>query len=185
MAWKILIDCRIDRLPVDLWKIAEHYKLQVHTYSKSGICQLLREDVLKGDGFIVKIGEEKHIFINDKVNNRNRRRFTLAHEIGHAILDHDIGEIHYRHSEYDNQTDLDELQANIFARDILMPATVLAALDIHTTESIMEACAVSRHSAAVRSERMQELLRRDMFNRHPAERKVREAFDGYIKDHQK
>lgn len=184
-AWKTLIECNIHSLPVNLWQIAKHYKLSIHAYSKSSICQLLKDDVLNGDGFIVYIGNEKHIFINDKIHNRNRRRFTLAHEIGHAVLGHDIGTIHYRHDEKDNKTDLQEWQANIFARDILMPATVLAALDIHTSEEIMYICAVSRHAATIRAERMQELLQRNMFNKHPAEQKVRMAFDKYINYHKK
>lgn len=142
MAWQALLESNINKLPVNLWQIAKHYGLHVHAYSKSSICTLLKDDVLNGDGFIVKIGEDKHSFINDKIHNRNRRRFTLAYEIGHAILDHNIGEIHYRYSKYDNQTDIQEWQANIFARDILMPATVLAALDVHTTDEIMSICAV-------------------------------------------
>ena len=185
MAWKTLIDSGINSLPVDLWKIAEHFDLRMHAYSKSGLIQFLKEDVLQGDGFIAYIGGKKEIFINDKINNRPRRRFTMAHELGHGILNHDIRKIHFRNSEIDSQTDMQELEANVFARDILMPATVLAALNIHTPEEIMKLCDVSRRSAEIRAERMEELYRRNMFNRHPAERKVREQFDDFIRNYQK
>lgn len=184
-SWKTLLECGIDSLPVDLWKIAEFYGMRIHSYSKSSICQIFNEDVLNGDGFIVCIGDRKEIFINDKIKNRPRRRFTVAHELGHGILEHDIGKVHYRNSENDSQTDMQELQANVFARDILMPATVLAALDIHTPEEIMKLCDVSRRSAEIRAERMAELYRRNMFNRYPEERKVRELFDDFIRDYQK
>lgn len=184
-AWQALLDSGIDSLPVDLWKIARNHDLRIHTYSKAAICQIFKDDVLQGDGFIVHLGDRKEIFINDKINNRPRRRFTMAHELGHGILDHDIGRVHYRNNENDSQTDMQELQANIFARDLLMPATVLAALDIHTPEEIMKLCDVSRRSAEIRAERMEELYRRNMFNRHPVERKVREIFDDFIRNYQK
>lgn len=184
-SWKALIDCSINSLPVDLWKISEYYDLRIHAYSKSSISQIFSEDVLQGDGFIVCIGERKEIFVNDKINNRPRRRFTVAHELGHGILDHDIGRIHYRNNENDSQTDMQELQANVFARDLLMPATVLAALDIHTAEEIMELCDVSHLSAEIRAKRMEELYRRNIFNHHPEERKVRELFDNFIRNYQK
>lgn len=185
MSWKALLDSGINSLPVDLWKMANHFNLRMHSYSESSITQLFRDEVLQGDGFIVCIGDRKEIFINDKIDNRSRRRFTAAHELGHGILNHDISKIHYRNNENDSQTDMQELEANVFARDILMPATVLAALDIHTPEEIMKLCDVSRQSAEIRAERMEELYRRNMFNRHPAERKVRELFDDFIRNYQK
>lgn len=182
-AWEVLIECGINSLPVDLWKIASHYNLRFHAYSKSSLSRFLKEEALNGEGFIVSIGDRKEIFINDRIHCRKRRRFTMAHELGHGILNHDISTIHYRNSEIDSQTDMQELEANIFARDILMPATVLAALDIHTPEEIMELCNVSRQSAEIRAERLQELYRRNKFNLHPLERKVRSQFDNFIKNY--
>lgn len=185
MSWKVLLDSGINSLPVDLWKIAEHFDIHIHPYSKSDLIRFLKEDVSQGDGFITYIGGKKEIFVNDKIESKPRRRFTVAHELGHGILNHDISKVHFRNSEIDSQTDEQELQANVFARDILMPATVLAALDIHTPEEIMKLCDVSRQSAEIRAERMEELYRRNMFNRHPAERKVRELFDDFIRNYQK
>lgn len=185
MSWRVILECGIKKLPIDLGSIADFYNIKVILYSDTNLTQLFHKDVLAGDGFIANNSGEKQIFINDKINNRNRRRFTLAHELGHGILNHNIGIIHYRNSEIDSQTDMQELQANVFARDILMPATVLAALDIHTPEEIMKLCDVSRRSAEIRAERMAELYRRNMFNRHPAERKVRELFDDFIREYKK
>ncbi len=184
-AWEVLLKCEITELPIDLGKISDAYDMKVILYSKTKLTQLFKDDVLQGDGFIISNNSVKQIYINDKIHNRNRRRFTLAHELGHGILDHDIGVIHYRNNENDSQTDMQELQANVFARDILMPATVLAALDIHTPEEIMKLCDVSRRSAEIRAERMEELYRRNMFNRHPEERKVREQFDDFIRNYRK
>lgn len=180
-AWEMLLACGIKSLPVNLGDIADHYNLKIILYSETNLTQLFKEDVLHGDGFVVKNRLEKQIFINDAIHNRNRRRFTLAHEIGHAVLDHDLRVLHFRNSEIDSQTDIQEVQANVFARDILMPATVLAALNIHTPEQIMKLCPISYESARIRSERMKELYQRNMFNRHPLERAVRKQFDPFIK----
>ena len=49
------------------------------------------------------------------------------------------------------------MQANVFARDILMPATVLHSLDIKSFEDISRICNVSEQSAKIRYERLLEL----------------------------
>ena len=112
----------------------------------------------------------------------------MAHELGHGILNHEISQVHYRNSEIDSQTDMQELEANVFARDILMPATVLAALDIHTPEEIMEL--LQRQPPISRNQRAERALqgalhRRNKFNSHPAERKVREQSDDSTRNYQK
>lgn len=181
-AWEVLLDCGIRSLPIDLGEIAERYEMKVVLFSETALTQLFHEDVLHGDGFIIQNKGELQIFINDNIHNRNRRRFTLAHEIGHGVLQHEMTVIHYRNSETDSQTNIQELQANVFARDLLMPATVLAALNIHTPEEIMQLCHVSRQSAEIRAKRLEELYKRNMFNHHPLEKMVRESFDDFIKN---
>ncbi|MGE4215401.1 MAG: ImmA/IrrE family metallo-endopeptidase [Anaerotignaceae bacterium] len=184
-SWEVLLSCGISQLPISLGIIADYYDFKVIAYSDTNITQLLKTEVVEGDGFIVFSKGKKEIFLNDKVNNRNRRRFTLAHELGHGILNHDIGIVHYRNSEVDSDIDTQELEANVFARDILMPSTVLAALGIHTPEEIMKVCDVSRKSAEIRAARMELLYKRNLFNMHPTERKVRQQFDGFIRNYRK
>ena len=100
-------------------------------------------------------------------------------------MNHNTDTIHYRNSEFDNESNPFELQANVFARDILMPATVLAALDIHTPEEIMALCDISYQSAKIRAERLELLYRRKKFNTHPLEKQVREQFDDFIRNYYK
>ena len=76
--------------------------------------------------------------------------------------------------------DIFEMQANVFARDILMPATVLHSLDIKSFEDISRICNVSEQSAKIRYERLLELEKRNMFNRHPLEKRVYKQFTRYI-----
>lgn len=182
-SWEVLLKCGIKELPITLGAIADYYNFKVIAYSDTNITQVLKNEVVEGDGFIVFSKGKKEIFLNDKVNNRNRRRFTLAHELGHGILNHNIDIVHYRNSEVDSDIDMQELEANVFARDILMPSTVLAALNIHTPEEIMKVCDVSRKSAEIRAARMELLYKRNLFNLHPLERKVRQQFDKFIKNY--
>lgn len=187
-AWRTLIECQITELPVDLTKIAKYYNIPILLYSKGNFNKIFKKETLEGDGFISKLSldlPEKLIFINDKKGTYERRRFTLGHEIGHGVLGHDLSVIHYRHDENDSQHNIQETQANIFARDLLMPATVIAALDIHSTEDIMELCQISYQSAHIRAERMKVLYERNMFNKHPLERQVRHQFDEFIINYKK
>ena len=75
-----------------------------------------------------------------------------------------------------------EIQANIFARDLLMPAGVLAKLHVTTVDEIMQICNVSRISAQIRLERLTELYKRNKFGAHPLERQVIARFSDFIKN---
>lgn len=113
------------------------------------------------------------IYYNDK-KPKARIRFTLAHELGHCLIGHlKFGKTYNRNSEKDfDGMDIFEMQANVFARDILMPATVLHSLDIKSFEDISRICNVSMLSAEIRYKRLTELNERNVFNRHPLERQV-------------
>lgn len=39
MSWRVLIDCRITKLPIDFSEILKHYNLNLVTYSD---CQLIK-----------------------------------------------------------------------------------------------------------------------------------------------
>lgn len=184
-AWETLLKSGISSLPVDLGQIARVYGIKVILYSDVHLEHFFPGDALSGDGFILHKGLKKQIFLNDKIHSRPRRRFTLAHELGHGILNHTLCELHFRNSETNSQTDMQELEANIFARDILMPAVVLAALGVHTPEEIMELCDVSRQSAEIRSARMKELYQRGSFCRHSLEQQVLSNFEKFIENYKK
>lgn len=182
-AWQTLIDCNITSLPVDLHSIIKYLNYSVHTYSNSNLTQLLKKDVLNGDGFIIQIDEIKHIYLNDKINNYGRRRFTLAHEIGHGVLNHSLETIHFRHPEEDSTTNEQEFQANIYARDILAPACILKELQLNTAEDIMKTCLISRKSADIRKKRIDKLIERNLFYTSNLEKEVIKNFKDYINKH--
>lgn len=178
-AWQTLIDCGVDSLPVDLTKVAQHYGFHIALYSTCSLVQVFAPDVLSGDGFISETDGVTTIFLNDQIKTKGRRRFTLAHEIGHGVLDGPLDVIRFRNSEHDSGDPI-ETACNIFARDLLAPAGVLAALNVHTPEEIMRLCDISRVSAEIRAERMKVLYKRGMFGAHPLERQVIKQFGKFI-----
>ena len=179
LSWEILLKADITSLPVDLNKVLKAIDVKAILY-----CDAFFDadsPKLRGsDGFVTKIGDKKAIYLNESKGTIQRRRFTLAHELGHIVLDHPINPIIYRNSEVDENQSPTEIQANIFARDLLMPAGVLAALHMTTVDEIMQICNVSRISAQIRLERLTELYKRNKFGAHPLERQVISQFKDFI-----
>lgn len=177
-SWDTLIKCQIDTLPVNLMAIARHYNIKVIRYSRSEYIKSL--NISESDGFSF-FKDQPIIYYNDS-KPYNRVRFTIAHELGHCILGHlSKGKVTNRiNSEADTYSDPQEVQANVFARDLLMPATVLHSLNVRSPEDIMDICNVSKQSAEIRYKRLLELNKRGMYNKHPLERQVCEQFKNYI-----
>lgn len=65
--------------------------------------------------------KEKTIFVN-KSDSYNRKRFTIAHELAHYFLDHDIGEGEILYRNKPGSDPQQESEANNFAAILLLPA---------------------------------------------------------------
>lgn len=175
-AWGTLIKCKIHTLPLNLAQISNYYNITTIKYSQSN------NKTLTGDGFSTKINRKLIIYYNDIDYPVPRQRFTIAHEIGHCLLGHtkeNVNTFRYN-SEADDYKNIKEIQANVFARDLLMPATVLHSLNIKSCEDISKLCNVSLQSAKIRYKRLLELNTRGMYNKHPLERQVHSQFKDYI-----
>lgn len=175
-AWKTLIECGINKLPVNLATIAKFYNITIIKYSKSN------DKTLTGDGFSTMVDGKLIIYYNDIDYPVTRQRFTVAHELGHCRSGHvSEGKKTFRYnSETDKYKDPKEIQANVFARDLLMPATVLHSLNTNSVEEIARICNVSMQSAEIRFNRLMELNKRGMYNKHSLERQVYNNFEDYI-----
>ncbi len=180
-AWKILIEAGIDRLPIDLKKLCKTLYATVIPYSQMGE-KTLSDFAATGDGFTLALNRKQRLIVVNDAKSIPRMRFTLAHELGHIALNHTLKPVVYRNSEIDNNQKPEEIQASIFARDLLMPACVLAALHVTTVDEIMQICNVSFTSAQIRLNRLLELYKRNMFGVHPLERQVIAQFDQFIKN---
>ncbi|EOB8232303.1 ImmA/IrrE family metallo-endopeptidase [Staphylococcus aureus] len=72
--------------------------------------------------------DERTIYVN-KNHSSNRKRFTIAHEIGHFLHNHK-NKIKYRNNSYayDTEEMIEERVANDFSANLLMPKKQMEAL---------------------------------------------------------
>lgn len=179
-----LIDSGINTLPVDLRKISRHYGIKMVSYSHCSFFHFLHPDVVSSDGFITQIDDIKVIFVNDLEDN-DRRRFTIGHELGHALLNHPCDVIHTRHDEDDNPGEPMEMQANLFSRSVIAPACVLHTIGVTDPPGIMRVCDISLASAAILSKRLEVFRRRGRMLYNLQEKQLLNQFAGYIEDYKK
>lgn len=122
-AGEVLEACSVTSAPVDVARIAACLGLHV------------LEDEFAGDisGFLYQDGARSVIGIN-RAHGEARRRFTLAHEIGHYLLhsrsttfvDHAAPPaLLRRDATSSGGTDAREVEANAFAAELLMPAEMI------------------------------------------------------------
>lgn len=169
-AWRILLDCKVDRLPV----------------RTSAICRQLGIHLVEGeipqDGYSFITNGIPYIVVKQDLY-LPRKRFTAAHEIGHIILGH-VGRYELVNREPSKSDNPIEREANVFASRLLAPACVLWGVDAHTTEQIIELCDISKQAAEFRASRMELLHQRNKFLNSPLEQELYQQFSGFILHHQ-
>lgn len=121
IAWNCLrqVDCKAPAVPVE----AVARKLGITTIS----ADIPDDDV---SGMLVYKDRRPMILVNAN-HHANRRRFTIAHECGHFLLGH-LHEGHVdrhfvinRDANSSEGTSLEEVEANQFAAELLMPVRFL------------------------------------------------------------
>lgn len=183
LAWRVILECGIDKLPVRPSEVCRHYGWILSDYrSGAGAIQALGLEGLmeQTDGFCTVTANHTYIFFDSSLP-AGRQRFTVAHEIGHLLLGHvGPGMATVENREPTGSEREEERQANQFAARLLAPACVLHELGAVTAEDIQRVCGISRQAAQVRAERMRELEQRGKFYAHPLERRVGRQFGSYI-----
>lgn len=111
--WRLLIDLRISELPVNTVKVCAELEIKLHYY----------EPTDESDGMSCYINGMPHIYVSSEVSPE-RRRFTIAHELGHIILGH-VGKYELVNREPSPGDNPVEQAANVFASRLLSPACVL------------------------------------------------------------
>lgn len=161
-------------MPVKTLKISSHFNIDVIRNSEA---QLLRPTE-SGCSLVDEQG--KWTIVYDDTETLGRTRFTIAHELGHILLGHELeaGFTHYRKISEGKPSK--ETQADEFAARVLAPACVLWALDVYDTNEIAELCNISLKAAEFRSQRMYTLKERNAFLMHPLEREVYNVFLPWI-----
>ena len=167
--WRLLIDLQISELPINTVKICAELGIKLHYY----------EPTDESDGMSCYINGVPHIFVSSAVLPE-RRRFTVAHEIGHIILNH-VGKFELVNRELSPTDNPVEQAANVFASRLLAPACVLWGCNVRTADQIQELCKISRTAAEYRAERMNNLYKRNRFLTSPLEQQVYSQFEAFIK----
>lgn len=112
------------------------------------------------DGLLVRVENSNHgrIGISRQIPVEGRKRFTAGHELGHYLLGHGGTEIRCKPHDIENWSPIlnrEERDANTFAAEVLMPASIIAPLvratpDFEIVESIARLCRTSITASAVR-----------------------------------
>lgn len=90
------------------------------------------------------------ILYNDTIENEGRKRWTIAHELGHYALNHHeiYGDDILRRSPINDELyGILEKEANCFARNLLAPPHVIYHLEKPSPEVIQEICSISWEAA--------------------------------------
>ena len=177
-AWRCLLNFNLDRLPIDIPKITR--TANIHVVRDSLVSDLLPDE----KGKVYYDGLRWHIVYRD-TDPVAERRFTLAHELGHIFLGHNLKYAKYAGMQEFERKGKAEQQADAFALRLLCPACVLHALDLTTAEEIAAACKIPLDVAKLRANRMRELNKRNEFLASPLEREVYQKFEAYISAHRR
>ncbi|MCG9129168.1 ImmA/IrrE family metallo-endopeptidase [Candidatus Poribacteria bacterium] len=125
-AWGILRSLKIQDFPIDPRCIAELLGIVIWERELPDNC----------DGCLMRVGSASGILINARIRSETRRKFTIAHEIGHYLLENDTdgdqrNTVFEKPSEYGTKENLEkkaylqsETRANQFAVELLMPTPI-------------------------------------------------------------
>ena len=165
-----IIENEIKELPVSLNKIVKNNKWKTIPYSKLVKLNIEQyQSLMKINlGFVEYRNNNYFIYYDDQVEIEIQR-FTVAHEIGHIVLNH-----------FKIFSGTREQEANMFAARLLMPICVLYECKVSKAKDIKTLCNVSLISAKYRFERLQILKQRNKFYTDKTERIVYTNFKEYI-----
>lgn len=120
---------------------------------------LVREGSLKkSEAYLVRLKNKGVIKVRESIPERGRKRFAIAHELGHWELHYDSSQFNYCSEDDINgyQGSTHEIEANVFASELLMPTRIIspkyrtATPSIETIKQISSEFDVTLTAAAVK-----------------------------------
>jgi Zn-dependent peptidase ImmA (M78 family) len=120
VANRLLEQHTLKQAPVDVFQLSKNLGIRVY------------EDKLPEDiSGILDLRKTPLVLVNSD-QNINRRRFSLAHEIGHFILHRPTGihvdkQTYFRNANSSLGLETIEIEANRFAAELLMPSDLIGA----------------------------------------------------------
>lgn len=171
-SWQALIDNWVDCLPVDVVQIVKNNGIRLLKNSQA-------RELRQGEAGISVFDGKQWFIVYDDTLPLGRKRFTVAHELGHIFLGHPLVAGFHARTTGGNLPQT-ENEANVFASRFLAPACVLWGLNAHTAADISRFCEISKEAAEIRAKRMAELYKRNMFLTSPLEQLVYKQFEKFI-----
>ncbi len=139
VAEKALNSVGVKTAPVPVEAVAEKFGLKVVEFAFPNSIS----GVLKKDRGVIGV---------NKGNKKVRQRFTIAHELGHFLLGHDIDKDEAVVDIDSNRLSDKEREANVFASHLLMPTEVVKEVQKHETnlKKLAELFDVSEQAITIR-----------------------------------
>lgn len=142
---------RIGELGFDLFHRAKKMGVEVTPYS--AYIEMKNADLLwkyDQDAFSFYNPKRKcfQILFNDEPSRKTRMKFTIAHELGHIVLNHLLEE------ETGKNNRQKETEANNFAREFYMPQVILFRQNILSVPKLVKVFRISEDYAKVIIDRM-------------------------------
>lgn len=182
-AYELLAELDIGEFPVDPIKIIEHFpswhlqgwmELRANTNSDDP----LNIEKEKAEAKTVKLRDsDKYLIVyDDRTENSQRIRWTLAHEIGHIVLGHlvefDATALNRRGLSIEDYGVL-EVEAHWFAAELLAPKTIISRFNFHDTpKGISLVCDISKAA----SERRLKQIKQINYGYYASENKILRNF---------
>lgn len=137
------------RYPIDLYSLCKQIDIEIIDYYK-----------LQVDGYLYRDVNCKLIFVDKKIKNDGKKRFVIAHELGHYFLhSKELMQICSEVSEIFNRQksiSLHEKEANQFSAELLAPTNLVSkelpnrALNFKIIQQLAEKFDVSITSMAIK-----------------------------------
>jgi len=143
-ARELLLWSDIRWLPVDPKKLYKTFNWTLLTYNEAQFVlgkekiDRLRKNKIEASTMAHPLKPGVYVTIYDETIYQQRVRFTLAHEIGHIVLDHFSSNKGWR---------VFESEAHYFAAELLAPLPILEELPIRNEYDIMNICGLSYEAA--------------------------------------
>lgn len=145
----VLSTSEISSLPVMVNKILKSHHIRCFSFKK--MSQLGFNVDYGKSGDIIVDADNRYVIIYNESHSEQRIRWTIAHELGHIMLNHFRGVCVDKNKE---------AAANYFARELLLPLAVLGTLGARSAEDIARVCNVSLEADQIRTDAFK---RRDEF----------------------
>ena len=119
--------CDVKTFPIDCIKIITGLGIPLYKYSGLPEAKIRKCLQVSDDAFTL----QGVIFYNDKFPHKERQRFSLMHEVGHIVLNHE------------GESSGNEKEADLFASNILAPRSIIWHLHFNSVKDICKTFDVS------------------------------------------